>query len=411
MNCKIDSIKAIQVLDSRGNPTVSVEVRCGEKSATACAPSGASTGKYEAHELRDGLDSYGGKSVTRAVNLINTEISDMLTFKSVLEQRAIDKMLTEADGTENKSRFGANGTLAVSLAVAKCAAKVSGLPFYRYIGGTGARSLPRPMLNVLNGGRHADNGLDIQEFMIIPKKDEFPIMLERSVAVYFALRSLLKEKGLAVNVGDEGGFAPNLNNTEEALDALCQAIDRAGFKSGEDFFIGLDVAASEFIKNGSENYRMEKSERSLSADELSEYYKSLINSYPIISIEDPFGEEDFPAWQKFTSECGQINIVGDDLFVTNTERIKKGTLLGAANTVLIKPNQIGTLTETLEAIETAKKAGFKIILSHRSGETCDTSIADIAVAVNADMIKSGAPARSERTAKYNRLLRIYNDLR
>jgi len=411
LNSKIDSIKATQVLDSRGNPTVSVEVWCGDKSATACAPSGASTGKYEAHELRDGFDAYGGKSVTRAVNLINTEIKDMLMFRNVLEQRSIDKMLCEADGTDNKSRFGANGTLAVSLAIAKCAAKVTGLPYYRYIGGTGAFSLPTPMLNVLNGGRHADNGLDFQEFMIIPKKDEFPLMLERSVAVYFALRSLLKEKGLAVNVGDEGGFAPNLKNTEEALDALCIAIDRAGFKSGEDFFIGLDVAASEFKKNDSDIYYMQKSERSLNSDELSDYYKSLASAYPIISIEDPFGEEDFDAWQKFTAECDNINIVGDDLFVTNTERIKKGIELGTANTVLIKPNQIGTLTETLDAIETAKKAGFKIVLSHRSGETCDTSIADIAVAVNADVIKSGAPARSERTAKYNRLLRIYNDLR
>ncbi len=409
---KIERIRARQVLDSRSTPTVLAEVWCGNYCGTAIAPSGASTGKFEAHELRDGSDEvYNGKSVEKAVNFINTEIRDRLSFREVTDQKAIDNLLCEGDGTENKSRYGANAILAVSLAAAKCGAMVSGLPFYRYIGGCGANEMPVPMLNVINGGKHSDNGLDIQEFMIIPKRDEFPYMLERSVKVYNALKALLLEAGHSIALGDEGGFAPRLQSNEEAIETLLKAIEKAGFSAGEDFCIGLDVASTEFYNATTDNgYLMPKSNKHYSPDELSQYYLELIKKYPIISIEDPFAEEDWGSWTSFTGKSNTIT-VGDDLFVTNKHRLEKGIHLKSANAILIKPNQIGTLTETLDCIERAKKAGYKVIVSHRSGETEDTSIADISVAVAADMIKSGAPARGERTAKYNRLLSIYEDLR
>lgn len=409
---KIEKIRARQVLDSRGAPTIQAEVWCGDKYGIATVPSGASTGKFEAHELRDGnKDNYGGKSVEKAVSLVNTEIRDRLIFHEVTNQREIDRLLCEGDGTENKSRYGANAILAVSLAAAKCAANVVGLPLYRYIGGCGTSKMPTPMLNVINGGRHSDNGLDIQEFMIIPKRDEFPAMLERSVKVYNSLKQLLSSEGHSIALGDEGGFAPRLKTHDEALELLIRAIEDCGLKAGDDFCIGLDVASTEFYNN-SENgqYLMPKSGAIFTAKELSEYYKQLVSKYPIISIEDPFAEEDWTNWSSFTKDENVIT-VGDDLFVTNKKRLEHGIEINAANAILIKPNQIGTLTETLETIEAAKKAGYKIIVSHRSGETEDTSISDISVAVAADMIKSGAPARGERTAKYNRLLAIYEEIR
>ena len=412
MYSKIEKIRARQVLDSRGAPTIQAEVWCGDKYGIATVPSGASTGKFEAHELRDGnKDNYGGKSVEKAVSLVNTEIRDRLIFHEVTNQREIDRLLCEGDGTENKSRYGANAILAVSLAAAKCAANVVGLPLYRYIGGCGTSKMPTPMLNVINGGRHSDNGLDIQEFMIIPKRDEFPAMLERSVKVYNSLKQLLSSEGHSIALGDEGGFAPRLKTHDEALELLIRAIEDCGLKAGDDFCIGLDVASTEFYNN-SENgqYLMPKSGAIFTAKELSEYYKQLVSKYPIISIEDPFAEEDWTNWSSFTKDENVIT-VGDDLFVTNRQRLEHGIEINAANAILIKPNQIGTLTETLETIEAAKKAGYKIIVSHRSGETEDTSISDISVAVAADMIKSGAPARGERTAKYNRLLAIYEDIR
>lgn len=409
---KIEKIRARQVLDSRGTPTVEAEVWSNGHCASAISPSGASTGKFEAHELRDGsIDMYGGKGVEKAVNYINTEIRDRLTFRDVTDQKEIDRLLCEADGTENKSRFGANAILAVSLAAAKCGAMVSGLPFYRYIGGCGANEMPVPMLNVINGGKHSDNGLDIQEFMIIPKRDEFPRMLERSVKVYNTLKEQLIKNGHSVALGDEGGFAPKLSSNEEAIEALINSIESAGFICGEDFNIGLDVASSEFYNASADgNYLMPKSNNKYTPSELCGYYLELIKKYPIISVEDPFAEEDWENWTDFTQKC-PISAVGDDLFVTNISRLERGVAQNAANAILIKPNQIGTLTETLECINKAKRYGYKVIVSHRSGETEDTSIADISVAVSADMIKSGAPARGERTAKYNRLLRIYDDIK
>jgi len=410
MSLKIENIKARQILDSRGNPTVQAEVWCGNVCGIASVPSGASTGTYEAHELRDKIpEIYDGKGVEKAVSLINTELRERLSFRRLTDQREIDRLLIEADGTENKSRIGANAILAVSFAAAKCAANALSLPLYRYVGGCGALQLPVPMLNVINGGRHADNGLDIQEFMIIPKREEFPKMLERSVKVYSKLRELLKADGESTAIGDEGGFAPSFPSHEKALDYLVSAIEKSGFAAGEDFYIGLDVAANEFCNEA--DYLMPKSKALYTTDELNKYYSELLKKYPIISIEDPFGENDWTAWNKFTKENNNLQIVGDDLFVTNKARLENGINSGAANAILIKPNQIGTLTETLECIEKAKKAGYKIIVSHRSGETEDSTIADIAVAVCADMIKSGAPARSERTAKYNRLLKIYEEIR
>ncbi len=408
---KIERIRARQVLDSRGTPTVQAEVWCGNHCGTAIAPSGASTGKFEAHELRDGnSEQYNGKGVEKAVNYINTEIRDRLSFRNVTNQKEIDRLLCESDGTENKSRYGANAILAVSLAAAKCGSKVCGLPFYRYIGGCGANEMPVPMLNVINGGKHSDNGLDIQEFMIIPKKDEFSRMLERSVKVYSCLKALLSEGGHSTALGDEGGFAPRLQSNEEAIEMLIKAIEKSGFIPGDDFSIGLDVASTEFYNEANDGgYLMPKAKKQYSADELAEYYLELINKYPIKSIEDPFAEEDWNSWKAFTDKTDTI-IVGDDLFVTNRSRLENGIDINAANAILIKPNQIGTLSETLECIETAKKAGYKVIVSHRSGETEDASISDISVAVAADMIKSGAPARGERTAKYNRLLSIYEDM-
>lgn len=413
MSYKIERIRARQILDSRGTPTVQAEVWCGEKMGIASSPSGASTGSFEAHELRDGIaDRYNGKSVEKAVSFINTELRDRLLFRDVRDQRGIDRILIEADGTDNKSRIGANALLALSLAVAKCAAKVVGVPFYRYLGGCNASSMPVPMLNVINGGKHSDNSLDIQEFMIIPKSDEFPKMLENAVKVYNSLKNELTRSGLSTAVGDEGGFAPQLGSDTEALDVLVKAVEKAGYECGKDFFFGLDVASSEF-KNAAKDgtYLMEKSGKKYLPAELAEHYGELINKYPIISIEDPFAEDDWNLWASFTEAHRGTVLVGDDLFVTNRSRLLRGIECGAANAILIKPNQIGTLTETLDCIDTAKKAGYKVIVSHRSGETEDTSIADIAVATSADMIKSGAPARSERTAKYNRLLKIYEETR
>ncbi|MBE6640835.1 MAG: phosphopyruvate hydratase [Ruminococcaceae bacterium] len=413
MSYKIERIRARQILDSRGTPTVQAEVWCGEKMGIASSPSGASTGSFEAHELRDGIaDRYNGKSVEKAVSFINTELRDRLLFRDVRDQRGIDRILIEADGTDNKSRIGANALLALSLAVAKCAAKVVGVPFYRYLGGCNASSMPVPMLNVINGGKHSDNSLDIQEFMIIPKRDEFPKMLENAVKVYNSLKNELTRSGLSTAVGDEGGFAPQLGSDTEALDVLVKAVEKAGYECGKDFFFGLDVASSEFKNAAADGtYLMEKSGKKYLPAELAEHYGELLNKYPIISIEDPFAEDDWNLWASFTESHRGTVLVGDDLFVTNRSRLLRGIECGAANAILIKPNQIGTLTETLDCIDTAKKAGYKVIVSHRSGETEDTSIADIAVATSADMIKSGAPARSERTAKYNRLLKIYEETR
>lgn len=406
----IKNVTGFEVLDSRGNPTVAVKVTlCDGSEGYAISPSGASTGMFEAHEKRDGGMRYGGKGVKTCVELINGEIADALIDLKTVSQRKIDECLIKLDGTQNKSRLGANSILAVSLAVAKAAAKAYNMPLYRYLGGINALVLPRPMLNILNGGAHAKNNIDIQEFMITPVAAEsFKEGLRQCTEVYHALGKILKESGKATGVGDEGGFAPDLQSDEQAIEIIIEAIKNAGYTT-DQIKIALDVASSEWYKNG--EYLMPKRNKKMTADGLIEYYKHLTEKYPIISIEDGVAEEDWNAWRKLTKELGsKIQLVGDDLFVTNTERLKKGIAEKCGNAILVKPNQIGTLSETLDVIRMAQRNGYNAVISHRSGESEDTTIADLAVAVNAGQIKTGAPCRSERTAKYNRLLVIESEL-
>lgn len=404
---KIQKVYGLEVLDSRGNPTVCAQVQLSSGVAAAAAvPSGASTGQFEAHELRDGdLLRYGGKGVRRAVEHIETQISPVLEKLKDLRLQTIDTAMIELDGTENKSKLGANAMLAVSIACARALAIEHKQPLFRFLGGECACRLPVPMLNILNGGAHAGNNVDIQEFMIVPKGiSAFPEALRVSCEIYHTLGGLLREKGLACGVGDEGGFAPSLESDEAALDLLCEAIERAGFSDGQ-VQIALDAAASEWYCNG--GYLLPKRQVQYSAEGLISRWEELCGNYPICSIEDPLGETDTEGWQELTRRLGQkVQLVGDDLFVTHRDRVATGVEQGIANAVLIKPNQVGTLTETYLAIEEAKKAGYGVILSHRSGETEDTTIADLAVAWGAGMIKTGAPCRGERTAKYNRLLQI-----
>lgn len=415
----IEDVVAREILDSRGNPTVEVEVRAdGGILGRAAVPSGASTGAFEACELRDDdKNRYMGKGVLNAVNNVNTEICDALIGMNVLDQKLIDKVLIDLDGTENKSRLGANAILGASLACAKAGAVAVGLPLYSYIGGTNASTLPLPMMNIINGGKHAANSLSCQEFMIMPVgAATFSEGLRWCAQVFHTLKGVLNKKGLSTSVGDEGGFAPNLEKDEDAVTLILEAVEKAGFKPYDDFKIALDPASTEMYeeakKAGNEgSYLFWKTNKLLSRDEMIAFWEDWTNKYPIISIEDGMAEEDWEGWQRLTEKLGKkVQLVGDDLFVTNTKRLKKGIRLGAANSILIKVNQIGTLTETLDAIETAKKAGYTAIISHRSGETEDTTIADLAVAVNSGQIKTGAPSRTDRVAKYNRLLRIEEEL-
>lgn len=403
---------AREILDSRGNPTVEVEITlaCGVV-GRAAVPSGASTGAFEAVELRDGdKGRYLGKGVETAVDNVNSLIADEIVGLNAGAQAAIDTMLINLDDTPNKGRLGANAILGVSLAVARAAAEALDLPLYQYIGGINARTLPTPMMNILNGGAHADNNVDIQEFMVMPVgATSWREGLRMAAEVFHALRAVLKEQGLATGVGDEGGFAPNLASNEAALQVIMQAIERAGYRAGEDVMLALDVAASELYRDGS--YHLASEGRSLTAAEMVDFYADLIQRYPIISIEDGLAEDDWDGWRLLTQRLGsKIQLVGDDLFVTNTERLARGIETKTANSVLVKLNQIGTLTETLETIEMAKRAGYTTVISHRSGETEDTTIADLAVAINAGQLKTGAPSRSERVAKYNQLLRIEEHL-
>jgi enolase len=404
---KIESVKGREVLDSRGNPTVEAEVVTSSGViARAISPSGASTGSYEAKELRDNEKRYMGKGVTKAVGFISGEINNLIKDKPLLDQREIDYALIDLDSTADKSRLGANAILAVSLACAKAAAIECGQPLYKYIGGANAYVLPVPLMNILNGGVHADNKVDFQEFMIAPVgAASFKEALCWGSEVYHTLKGLLKADGYSTGVGDEGGFAPNLAHNEDAIFYILKAIDESGLKSGSDVVIALDPASTEFFRDN--KYQLDGEGRSLSPADLVLVWKEMVNKYPIFSIEDALSEEDWVSWVNLTKEIGEnVQLVGDDLFVTNTERIEKGIKIGAANAVLIKLNQIGTLTETLEAIELANKNGYNTVVSHRSGETEDTTIAHLAVATNSGQIKTGAPARSERVAKYNELLRI-----
>lgn len=407
----ITNILAREVLDSRGNPTVEVEVLL-ETGATgrAIVPSGASTGEHEAVELRDGGKRFLGKGVLQAVSNVNNEIRDLLLGLDGLDQQAIDKKIIALDGTENKSRLGANALLGVSLAVARAASSARNLPLYKSVGGDDAKTLPVPMMNVLNGGMHADNNIDLQEFMIMPiGATRFSEGLQWGVETYHTLKSLLKAKGLSTAVGDEGGFAPNLANNESAIEFLVDAITRAGFKPGVDIAIALDPAMSELYKDS--RYHMAGENKIFTSDELAEWWVSLVDKYPIVSIEDGMAQDDWDGWEALSSALGQrIQLVGDDLFVTNTKRLQQGIDRKIANSILIKVNQIGTLTETLNAISLAKKNNYTSVMSHRSGETEDSTIADLAVATNCGQIKTGAPARSDRVAKYNQLLRIEHDL-
>lgn len=408
----IEEISAIEILDSRGNPTVEVTVILSNGAAgRAAVPSGASTGSFEAVELRDKDPSrYQGKGVLSAIYNVNETIAKALLGASGLEQIVIDRELQRLDGTENKAQLGANATLGVSLAVAKAAANSLGVPLFRYVGGVSACVLPVPMMNILNGGKHAEDGVDLQEFMIAPVgADSFGEALRWGVETYHALKAVLHKKGLATGVGDEGGFAPSLKANQEALDLIIQAIEKAGFKPERDICLALDPAASEFHKEG--KYELATEKRSLSRDEMVDYYVKLVDAYPIISIEDGLAEDDWEGWKLLTDRIGsRVQLVGDDLFVTNTDRLRRGIELGVANSILIKPNQIGTLTETLDAISLARENRYTCMMSHRSGETEDFTIADLAVATGIGQIKTGAPCRSERTAKYNQLLRIERDL-
>ena len=405
----IAAIRAIEILDSRGNPTVEVEVATsGGALGRAAVPSGASTGAHEAHELRDGGSRYLGKGVQKAVANINEKIAPELLGADVLRQPEIDLILRELDGTENKSNLGANAILGVSLACAKAAAEQTGIPLYQYVGGSQARKLPVPLMNVLNGGAHADNGLDVQEFMIAPVcGGSFSESLRAGAETFHCLKKILNEKGLSTGVGDEGGFAPVLKSNREALELLSLAVEKAGYQLGEDIFIALDVASTELFANG--KYSWEGKE--LSGGELGEVYSSWLNDFPLVSIEDAFGEDDWDSWVNFTALRGkEIQLVGDDLFVTNPKRLAEGIQKKAANALLVKVNQIGTLTETEEAVSLAQSHQFKTVMSHRSGETEDDTIADLAVAMKCHQIKTGSLCRGERTAKYNQLLRIEDDL-
>lgn len=401
-----------QILDSRGNPTIEVDVtlESGAK-GRAAVPSGASTGVHEAVELRDGDKSfYGGKSVLQAVENVNTEIFEALSGMDAEDQIHIDNMLCELDGTENKGRLGANAVLGVSLAVAKAMADELDLPLYRYLGGTHARTLPVPMMNILNGGAHADNPVDIQEFMIMPVgAPDFSEALRAGTEIFHALKKQLADAGLNTNVGDEGGFAPEVKSSGEALDFIMKSIEKAGYKPGEDILLALDAASTEFFRDG--KYNMTGEDAVYSADEMIRYYETLCDNYPVVSIEDGLAEDDWQGWQNLTRALGdRVQLVGDDLFVTNPARLARGIDEKSANAILVKVNQIGTLSETLEAVQMAQKAGFGVVLSHRSGETEDATITDIAVAVNAGQIKTGSLSRSDRTAKYNQLLRIGESL-
>lgn len=411
--CMIVDVNAREILDSRGNPTVEVEVFLENGiMGRAAVPSGASTGVHEAVELRDGdYDRYLGKGVQTAVANVNTIIAEAIIGRDPFDQTGLDQLLIELDGTENKSNLGANAILGTSLAVAKAAAATLGIPLYRYIGGTNAKELPVPMMNILNGGQHADNNVDIQEFMIMPVGACcWSEALRMCAEIFHTLKNVLKRKGYSTSVGDEGGFAPDLQSNEEALSCIVEAIEKAGFKPGEEVKIALDVAASELIQDDG-SYCLDGEGISMTADELIDYYIRLVNEYPIISIEDGLAEDDWESWIKLTEKLGnRVQLVGDDLFVTNTKRLARGIQEKAGNAILIKVNQIGTLTETLDAIEMARRSGFTAIVSHRSGETEDTTIADIAVATNAGQIKTGAPSRTDRVAKYNQLLRIEEDL-
>lgn len=410
---EIIDVFAREILDSRGNPTVEAEVMTDDGYiGTAAVPSGASTGIYEAVELRDGGKRYLGKGVENAVKNVNDKISEALVGVNVLNQRQIDKIMCDLDGTKNKENLGANAILAVSLACAKAAAKSCGLPLYKYIGGCNAHTLPVPMMNILNGGAHADNNIDIQEFMIMPVgAKNFKEGLRMCAEVFHNLKALLKSDGYATSVGDEGGFAPSFSKDEEALSYIVEAVKKSGYKSGEDFMIAIDAASSEWTSGESGEYVLPKANKKLSRDEIVDYWENLCSQYPIISIEDGVAEDDWEGWQLLTKRLGgKVQLVGDDLFVTNTERLKRGIDLNVANSILIKVNQIGTLTETIEAVKMANRAGYTAIISHRSGETEDTTIADIAVALNAGQIKTGAPSRTDRVAKYNRLLHIQDEL-
>ena len=406
----IENVHAREILDSRGNPTLEVEILLEDgASARAAVPSGASTGAFEAVELRDGdKGRYGAKGVEKAVANVNDVIAPEIIGFDAADQRGLDQLMIELDGTPNKGKLGANAILGVSLAAAQASAESAGLDLFQYVGGPGAHVLPVPMMNIMNGGSHADSNVDIQEFMIAPiGAPTFREALRMGAEVYHALKAVVKERGLSTGLGDEGGFAPNLDSNAEALDLIVSAIEKAGLKPGEDVALALDVASSEFFKDGL--YQFEGEGRS--TDYMVEYYEKLISNYPLVSIEDPLSEDEWDAWKALTSEIGgRVQLVGDDLFVTNPARLKKGIELGAANALLVKVNQIGSLTETLDAVEEAHRNGYRSMTSHRSGETEDTTIADLAVATNSGQIKTGAPARSERVAKYNQLLRIEEQL-
>jgi enolase len=405
----IEAVGAREILDSRGNPTVEVEVALDDGTlARAAVPSGASTGAFEAVELRDGGDRYGGRGVQSAVAAVLDVIGPELVGFEASEQRLVDQRLVDLDATPNKAKLGANAILGVSLAVARAAADSAGLPLFRYVGGPNAHLLPVPMMNILNGGAHADTGVDVQEFMIAPiGATTFREALRHGVEVYHSLKSVLRERGLATGLGDEGGFAPDLASNREALDLISTAVERAGLRVGEDIAFAVDVAASEF--HSEDGYRFEGSTRS--AEQMQAYYSDLVASYPIVSVEDPLDEEDWEGWAAMTAALGgQVQIVGDDVFVTNVERLQRGIDERSANALLVKVNQIGSLSETLDSVDLAHRNGFRCMMSHRSGETEDTTIADLAVATNCGQIKTGAPARSERVAKYNQLLRIEEEL-
>ena len=404
---EITAVYAREILDSRGNPTVEVEVQTTSGSGRAAVPSGASTGEHEAIELRDGdKKRYLGKGVLKAVDNVNQTLGPSVLGMDALDQTAIDKVLIEADGTPNKAKLGANAILGLSMAVARAAADTVGLPLWRYLGGANARVLPTPLMNILNGGQHADNGLEIQEFMIVPAGiANFPDALRAGTEVFHNLKKLLKDKGLTTAVGDEGGFAPKVSSNEEALAVVVKAIEEAGYKPGKDVFVALDCAASEFFDKKSGKYTFDK--KQLTAAELVGIYESFASKYPLVSIEDGFAEDDWDGWKLATEKLGKkVQLVGDDLFVTNVERLKRGIEGGYANAILVKVNQIGSLTETFDTVRMATEAGYRSIISHRSGETEDTFIADLAVATNAGQIKTGSLSRSDRVAKYNQLLRI-----
>ena len=414
MKCYIEitDVHAREVLDSRSNPTIEVEVTTPEGVGRAIVPSGASTGEYEAYELRDGdKKRYNGKGVQKAVKNVNDIISEELIGMNILDQRLIDDTLRKIDGTSNLKKLGANAVLGTSLACARAAANCLGLPLYRYIGGVNAHVMPVPMMNILNGGAHANNNVDIQEFMIMPVGAEnFAECLRQCSEVYFALKNILQENSQPTAVGDEGGFAPDLSADEEALSLIVSAVEKAGYTPGDDFKIAIDAASSEWAQPDG-TYRLPKSGITKTTDELIDFWERIVNDYPIFSIEDPLGENDYEGFARLTERIGdRVQLVGDDLFVTNPERLSRGIECGAANSILIKVNQIGTLSKTLDAIEMAHNAGYTAVVSHRSGETEDTTIADIAVAVNAGQIKTGAPSRTDRVAKYNRLLRIEEEL-